>query len=566
MGWHETSSIGSRKARDQLKSLMARRRDAAAIAANARREIERAFGLLKIFERPRGDAVLHFVAALDVEAVGAVASPHKDAPTSNMAHRRVVEASAFGIPAIYNRCAPSRGSVTGIDRQIYAEARELFDFCYAYEQIDFSFKLADKGQMQIFVPNRQPRITFAYADKSADIADTALRGRELEVVFTGERLDPDLNAQRHIFGTLTEMMRSRVIRQNDRCDYTCGPDEIQLMRTLGSELVKSFPAEMDAAASVDGITFAQLRLFWGALLALSNTHFMAHHLASGGGVSGWPFETMVYRKHRRAFVEIIAKITQMREDVVNVIIGWYIYDPRTSNRCAILQPFLPLSDDTLCLPVLFVHGNNMERNFFKLMNRHTALRPFARAVEDRKETVALGYLASIFQSPTYRTRDRVKIPGITDADLLIYEVESGFLLVLQHKWVAAPETVEESWDNDARLSEGVTQAVKARDALRDQPELARRALRLSDDERIERIEAVTVCRGFERTGFAYPPAVPVITEVSFVALYNRSRGFESFWKGLNSRPDLQRAEQQVEDCKMRLTLAGFDFVMPGLMY
>jgi hypothetical protein len=545
---------------------MARKRDAATIAANARREIEQAFGRLSIFQRPRGVAALYFAAAMDAEAVKVLFSPYEDAPSSNMAHRRVVEASAFGIPAIYSDCPPSSDSAGGIDRQIYAEARELFEFCYAYEQVDFSFKLADKGQFQIFVSNRQPRITFAYADKSADIAETALRGRELEIVFTRERLGVDLKAQRQILGTLTEAMRSHVTCQNGRCEYTCSADEIQIMRKLGAEMVKSFPAEMEAAASVDGITFGQLRLFWGALLALSNTHFMAHQLASRGDVSRWPFETMVLRKERRAFVEIISQITEMPGDVVGAIIGWHVYDPRISDRCPILQPFLPLGKDDLCLPLLFVSGNNMERNFFKLMNRHPALRRFARAVEDRKESVALAELALVFPKPKYKTRDCVKIPGITDADLLAYEAESGFLFVLQHKWLAPPETAEESWANDAKLAAGVAQAIKARDAFRVQPELVRRALGLSADERIERIEAVTVCRGFEHTGFVGSTAVPVISEVSFTTLYNQTREFGPFWEALNSRPDQQRAKERVTDFKWPLRLAGFEFVMPGLMY
>jgi hypothetical protein len=543
---------------------MARKRDPRAIAANARREVSEAFARLPIFQRPRGVAALHFAAALDVEAVKGLISPDEADRAWMGAQRRVVEASAFAVPAIYDRCAFSGRSTTNIDQEIYAEARELFDFCYAYEQVEYSFKLADKGQMEIFAPNRQSRITFAYTDQAADLAETALRAREREIVFTGEGLDVNPRDQHEILNALAQAIRSRITCRDDRCDYTCGPDELQLMRSLGREMVKSVPNEMDDAASLAAVTFGQLRLFWGALLAIANTHFLAHNLASGGSALKWPFETMVLRKTRHEFVEILAQITEMPAGVVEAILGWYIYDRRISNRSPILQPFLPLGEDTLCLPVLFVNGNNMERNFFKLMHRHPILRPFARAVEDRKESIALSDIAAMFPHPLYKTRDCVKIPGVTDADLLAYEVESGFLLAVQHKWLAPPDTAEESWDNDERLNEGVMQAVKAREALRVQPELARRALSLSDDERIERIEAVTVCRGFERTGFCDPANVPVISEVSFRALCNQSGRFEALWEALNSRPDLKRASQLVDDCKMQVTLAGFDFVMPGL--
>ncbi len=545
---------------------MAPRKNTAAFAANARREVRRSFERLNIFARSRAEAVFHFVAVLEAEVIRALFSAAEAAPASNLAHRRAVEASAFAIPGIYEFCSSASGRVTGVDRQIYFEARELFDFSYAYEQVDFSFKLADKGQLRIFVPNRARRLTFAYADKSADIAETALRGRELEVVFNGEMLNLDLNVQLQIFRTLTEAMRSQVICENGRCEYTLGPNEIEMMRRLGPEMVKSVPVEMDDAAPVGEITFGQLRLFWGALFAITNVHFMAHHLASGGGVATWPFETVVLRKSRRAFTDLISEITGLAEPAVAMIIGWYIYDPRISNRCPILQPFLPLDDDMLCLPMLFVNGNNMERNFFKLMHRHPALRRFAQAVEERKEPVALRGIAGIFPAPTYRTCERVQIPGVTDADLLVYETQSGFLLVVQHKWLAAPETVEESWGNDAKLADGVKQAVEARDAIRARHEIARRALLLPDAEPITRVEAVTVCRGFEHTGFLGSTAVPVITEVSFRALYQEAGKLQALWDMLNSRPDLQRASQRVSEFKWTLKLAGYEFVMPGLKY
>jgi hypothetical protein len=545
---------------------MARKRDAAALAAKARRELQSAFAGLDIFKRPRAAAVLHFATVLDVEPIRALLSPYADGPASNMAHRRVVEASAFAVPAIYNHCASSNSSNVAINEQIYAEARELFDFSYAYEQIDFSFKLADRGQLQIFASSRQPRLTFAYTEKSADVAETALRGRELEIVFRGERLKLDLKTQHHIFRALTEAMRSRITCQDGRCSYTLGPDEILLMRRLGAEMVKTVPVEMDGAASVGGITFDQLRVAWGALFAISNTHFMAHNLCSGGVAAKWPIDTTVLRKPRREFIDLIAQISELPEDVVDTIVGWHVYDARISNRCAPLQPFLPLDDDAVCLPMLLVNGNNLERNFFKLLHRHAALRRYASSVECRKEPVALREIMSMFPSPAYRVCPRVEIRGVTDADVVVYEVESGFLLVVQHKWLAAPETVEESWGNDAKLLEGVRQAVEARDIFRARPELPRRALCLGDSQLIHRVEAVTVCRGFEHTGFVGPTDVPVITEVSFRALYEESGNLKTLWDALNLRPDLHRATRTVRDCSMVLKLAGFDLVMPGLEY
>ncbi len=293
---------------------------------------------------------------------------------------------------------------------------------------------------------------------------------------------------------------------------------------------------------------------------------MAHNLASGGVPSKWPIETAALRMPRRALVQSISEITELPARSVETVTNWYIYDPRIANNCPILQPFLPLDDGTVCLPFLFVNGNSFERNFFKLMHRHPAMRPFAESVVEMKEPVALRELEVLFSAPKYKTRQCFEIPGVTDVDMLVYEMQSGFLLVIQHKWLAVPDAVEESWGNDAKLMEGVSQSVKARDALRAHPELVQRALGLSQAQPITRVEAVTVCRGFEHAGFVGPTSVPVITEVSFRGLHENTQTLEDFWNALNLRPDLRRAGERVKDFSWKLQLAGFEFVMPGLMY
>lgn len=550
----------------QLRFIMSRKRDPVVVAAKARSEIRLAFKQLAIFKRPRPVALLHFATALDANAILALRSPYENAPSSNMAHRRAVEASAFAIPSIYRSCPPAETGAVNFDKQIYLEAKQLLDFSYRYEQIDFSYKLADKGQLQIFVAKLQPRITFAYTDKSADEAETALRGRELQIVFTGERLDLDLNAQLQLFSALREAIRPSVKRHGLGCSYTYGAIVIEVMRKLRKEMVKSFPAEMDAAATVGPVAFSELRAFWGALLVISNVHFMAHHLASGDVLSNWPAETTLFRMPRGPLIESISQISELPHKCVETIVGWCTYDPAISNRCPILQPFLPLDGDIVCLPFLFVNGNNMERNFFKLMHRHPVMRPFAQSVTDMKEPVALRELESLFPEPQYRTCKRVQVPGITDADLLVCDTASRMLLVIQHKWLAAPETAEESWGNDAKLMEGVKQAVEAREALLAQPELVRRALGFSNLKPINGIEAVVVCRGFEHTGFVGPTAVPVISEVSFRGLFGKAGNLAKLWDLLNSRPDLKRAAHEVEEFSWELELAGYKFVMPGLKY
>src|SRR6267143_657237 len=77
----------------------------------------------------------------------------------------------------------------------------------------------------------------------------------------------------------------------------------------------------------------------------------------------------------------------------------------------------------------------------------------------------------------------------------------GFVLALQHKWIIAPDTVNESAANDGKLSDGVHQATSARDYFRRDLPFLRRVLGVAPDQAIAGVEAAVVCRGSEGTGF-----------------------------------------------------------------
>src|SRR4029077_12222427 len=91
--------------------------------------------------------------------------------------------------------------------------------------------------------------------------------------------------------------------------------------------------------------------------------------------------------------------------------------------------------------------------------RHPNLRSFAEKVKSAKESIALAHLCSIFTGTTFAVKRTVIIEGVTDADLVVCDRSTGFVLVIQHKWLIAPETVLESSFNDGQLGEGVTRAV-----------------------------------------------------------------------------------------------------------
>jgi hypothetical protein len=189
--------------------------------------------------------------------------------------------------------------------------------------------------------------------------------------------------------------------------------------------------------------------------------------------------------------------------------------------------------------------------------------PFRASIDERKEPIAIGYLSSLFPTSEYATRDCVPVPK-TDIDLLVYDRRTGFTLVIQHKWVTAPETPEDSSSNDEYLRKGITQGVAARDYLRLNHNYIRDILKLSVAAPVSRVECVTVCRGLEGSSFMEPSDVPVVMEQAFEALFRQSRGLDALWNLLHERPDKVLAAEQAVDGKMVVRLGGYEFVMPAL--
>jgi hypothetical protein len=201
----------------------------------------------------------------------------------------------------------------------------------------------------------------------------------------------------------------------------------------------------------------------------------------------------------------------------------------------------------------------------KLLTRHPKLRPFVNSITSIKEPIALRDLAKLFAAPAFITEPTVVVAGVTDADLVVYERSSGFILVIQHKWLTAPESVRESSSNDERLKEGVNQAMKSRDAFRNDHSLLRNALHLSSSEIIFQIEGAVVSREAEQTGFLETPAVPIVLESAFVNLWNQSKSLAELWTNLNTRPDHTKAAANFDDTFAKFKLAGYCFIVPVLM-
>lgn len=143
--------------------------------SSVRLELNRKLDALPIFKRDRATALYHLCVALEMST-----NPYTVDPDLVMAMgRRALEASMRAIPAIYRNCsAASATSQIQFNPAAFAEAMELVEFAFHYDQIMYCFELADRGQFEVRYDSLEQRTIFIYASGDESAADTLLRSHE----------------------------------------------------------------------------------------------------------------------------------------------------------------------------------------------------------------------------------------------------------------------------------------------------------------------------------------------------------------------------------------------------
>lgn len=530
--------------------------------SSVRRELNQKFDALPIFKRDRASALYHFCVGVEMSTY-----PYTVDPDLVMAMgRRVLEASMRAIPGIYRKCpAVSAGPTVPFNPATLAEAMELVEFAFRYDQIMYCFELADRGQFEVRYDPLERRTIFTYASGDESAADTLLRSHErdsnIELATEADKaviLEIAQEAKRELEQTI-------LFVDPDAISYPFTPALRGVARRWAKVLATARKWEFPGDLHIGNVTFGEVRKFWGALAAITCIHDTAHLIVAQANAGNRPRGSIVAVRSRDEWGELIQDIGGIGAGAAAELLWWYTFDPRVSAASVPIQPFFEILPGHMIVPMNLITDSNVERNLQKLLNRHPNLRSFYETVKNAKESIALAHLSGLFPAMNFAVKPTVIIKGVTDADLLVYDRASGFVLVIQHKWLIAPETVSESSSNDEQLSEGVRQALESRDVFREDSALLRRVLELKDDQPIDRVEAVVICRGAEQTGFLGKPAVPVVLERAFEELWGQSSlSLAKLWERLSSRPDHASAAGRYGDTAAPLTVGGLKFSFPAL--
>jgi hypothetical protein len=530
--------------------------------SSVRRELNQKFDALPSFKRDRATALYHLCAALEMST-----NPYTVDPDLVMAMgRRVLEASMRAIPAIYRKCPaiPATPSIW-FNPAAFAEAMELVEFAFRYDQIMYCFELVDRGQFEVRYDPLEQRTIFAYISRDESAADTALRSHERD-----SKIELATEADKAVIIQLAQEARRELEQtilfvDSDSISYRWSPALLGVARRWAEVLADTRHWDFPQDLFIGNLTFGDVRKFWSAVTVLACIHDMAHLIVAQGNANDRPRGSIVAVRGRDEWGELIQDIAGIGAGAASELLWWYTFDLKVAEATVPIQPFLEVLPGKLAVAMNLVTHSNVERNLQKLLNKHPNLRSFYEKVKNAKERIALAHLGSLFALTNFAVKSTVIIKGVTDADLLVCDRASGFVLVIQHKWLIAPETVSESSSNDEQLSEGVRQAVEARDVFRQDHALVRRVLELADDQAIDRVEAVVICRGAEQTGFLGKLAVPLALERAFEELWEQSSSsLYKLWERLCSRPDHARAALRYEDTTAPVTVGGLRFSIPAL--
>jgi hypothetical protein len=530
---------------------------------DVRREVTAAYQQLQIFVQPRATALYHYLVVVESRFLQAGLATNP-AISHFAVNRKVVESSARAIPAIFRLCAPSGGSF-GIAPNIFDDAYELFDLSTGLDNAEYCFELADRGQFVVRFEPMENRVIFSYASDDESERDTLLRSSERLEHITDSPSPESIAAMMAAVKEVGRVLGPLIVHTaDDAIAYSYTPELTEAMRRWARLLSEAISWQFPETLSFGVRSFSELRRFWGAVLAVSNTHETAHLIVAQGNPNKWPIGSAVHVRTKAEWVDRLTDIAGLSEEAVSQWLSWYTFEPSVSSTSPVLQPFIEIMPQTLAVSGVLLAMASVERNFTRLVAVHPELRRYSTAISEVKEQIALGDLATLFPRPRFQVKQTVVIPGLTDVDLIVYEPSTGFVLAVQHKWFAAPDTLKESASNDERLTEGVHQAQASRDALRDDPELIRVALSLSQAASIKDIEAVVICRGSEPTGFLGSGNIPIITESAFKRLRSTVESLSALWSTILDRPDQSEAADSFEDGELSFSLFEYTFVMPAI--
>lgn len=484
--------------------------------ARAESKIDSGWRELPIFQADRPSALLAVITATDDRARVGGFTTQSFEEWFWWGVRFGQDVLLYAIPWIFEVCERSNAPVpAAVDECQYKQGFDLSTYAHAYEEAVNGFTYYHRGSFTAFVAQRDPRITFVFSSDAAAVGETEKRAYELyEQQEALERL-PIEELKRHYFKLRDLTVEKSMKDGTDRVKLVIDDELMAALRQAKDASLIIHRGQVEESQTFQGIPYRSYAQYYAALYVLSASHFYLHASPIVEDIKGGAVSSLSLRMQISELSRLISEISEVEPEIVALISSLFAYDGSIPNLDPICQPLILANEKEVIIPHVFVQGGGFERNFLKLLAKHPTTTNEYQAFSSSKENIALSELLSLFGDKGIAARRNVSIVKngklVTDADLLAFDPRDGCLLVIQHKWLIQPDTINETRECDRQLSDGMKQVQEVKSSLVDQT-YARRLLKDIPTQGCTHLEGLVLSRGLEPTGFVTESDDPVVTE------------------------------------------------------
>jgi len=546
---------------------MAKKRNKDEYLAKAEADIDNGWKALPIFEAQRSAALLRLVTATDDRIRMTVLKNMPVEAQFSMGTRWSIDALTTAMPWIFSTCPNNNEPLPElISEPEYKEGSNLAEYAEGYDAAVIAFTNLHQGRFQAFVANHEPRITFAHASEEVALAE--LEKRAYEVYENRTELPDSLQSDEKLkpLLLLREIVPTKAEKgTGDRVKLKFDDELKAAVRNVAAVELEVHRTEIPETTAFSGVAYASIRKVQAALAALGTAHEFLHLSSILRDINGGAVSSLTFRADTNELNALIAAVAELSVQETTQILPLLTFDGAMPALGSLGQLLISPNGHEVVMPRAYSKGGRWERNLLKWMARNPATKRQYDSFSAQKEGIALPSLLSLLQKAKVIARDSVPISdagrAITDVDILAFDPRDGCLLVMQHKWLIEPDTVNESKACDAELEKGIEQARTSKTYLNNQ-DYARQLLQGIPAAGYARLEGIVICKGMEPTGFVRETDVPVVTERWFTETFTESRGLGNLYDLAKTRPDRKQLAADWRNEFNSWYIAGYELRLP----
>ncbi|HEY9685056.1 MAG TPA: hypothetical protein V6C86_26005 [Oculatellaceae cyanobacterium] len=217
--------------------------------------------------------------------------------------------------------------------------------------------------------------------------------------------------------------------------------------------------QFDAKIDLDGYSVGDFREFWKFLLSRCLLHLALCDRSSYLNVPDFGIDNILLMHSRKAWSYEMSDLCGLPLPKVQRIISDLTYIPHQSGEKMLdvtLQPFIPLSNDRLCVSPQLISMSNAESNLWSLLDQRK--KSVISKFKDEKEIIWLKELAEFCVGVELICVPFKTPEGHGDIDALVIDERDKFMLGVQLKWHQAADRINEVRQEVKEFNKGVKQA------------------------------------------------------------------------------------------------------------